>query len=163
MHFLHHLKDNICPLGKVELVLSLELDHFLVWKAVDVADEVRIVVTKLVLWVPKLELTGAGKKQYYDALLKPDKWMYNRFDFSTQELTGDSSGVINAVIKPRYVIMWALLVPKVSGNAIQDYNPFAYDNDTLGAQDNIYCTSVQFLAVNSVYYPIQPLNPKEGL
>ena len=63
--FFKSFKEKLCPLGKMEIVLSIEQDDFLMWINPDAAvnaNKRRVIITKLILWVPKLELTSLGKK-----------------------------------------------------------------------------------------------------
>ena len=49
----------------MEIVLNIEKDNVLMWikpNATDDAKKGRVIITKLILWVPKLELTDLGKK-----------------------------------------------------------------------------------------------------
>ena len=53
----------------MEIVLNIEKDNVLMWIQKDAtadANKGRVVSTKLILWVPKLELTDLGKKNYYN-------------------------------------------------------------------------------------------------
>ena len=63
--FFESFKEKLCPLGKMEIVLNIEKDNVLMWMQQDStadANKGRVIITKLILWVPKLELTDLGKK-----------------------------------------------------------------------------------------------------
>ena len=50
----------------MEIVLNIEKDDVLMWIEPDATANVkkgRVIITKLILWVPKLELTDLGKKK----------------------------------------------------------------------------------------------------
>ena len=168
--FFESFKERLCPLGKMEIVLNIEKDDVLMWIAPDAAtpaNKGRVIITKLILWVPKLELTDLGKKNYYNKIINPEKWIFNKISYAYQENTNSTQGIFNitnAITKPRYVIMWVLRSVKFSGVTEQNYNPFSYNNYNLGGDDgNVTCTSAQLIAGNNNYYPIQPLNPNNQL
>ena len=63
--FFESFKEKLCPLGKMEIVINIEKDDTLMWVQEAIADNTqkgRVIITKLILWVPKLELTDLGKK-----------------------------------------------------------------------------------------------------
>ena len=127
----------------------------------------RVIITKLISWVPKLELTDLGKKNYYNKFLNPEKWTFNKISYEYQGNIVSTQGIFNitnAITRPRYVIMWALRSVKFSGATQQNYNPFSYNNNTLGGDNGtVSCTSAQLIAGNNNFYPIQPLNPNNQL
>ena len=154
----------------MEIVLNIEKDDVLMWIAPDAAtpaNKGRVIITKLILWVPKLELTDLGKKNYYNKIINPEKWIFNKISYAYQENTNSTQGIFNitnAITKPRYVIMWVLRSVKFSGVTEQNYNSFSYNNYNLGGDDgNVTCTSAQLIAGNNNFYPIQPLNPNNQL
>ena len=63
--FFESFKEKLCPLGKMEIIVNIEKDDTLMWiqkDANDAANKGRIIITDLILCVPKLELTDLGKK-----------------------------------------------------------------------------------------------------
>ena len=73
--FFESFKEKLCPLGKMEIVLNIEKDNILMWiqeNAADDANKGRVIITKLILWVPKLELTDLGKNNYYNNIINPE-------------------------------------------------------------------------------------------
>ena len=161
--FFESFKEKLCPLGKMEIVLNIESDNILMWiqqdAAVD-ANKGRVIITKLILWVPKLELTDLGKKNYYNKIINPEKLTFNKISYEYQRNTTATQGIFNitnAITKPRYVIMWALRIVKFSEATEQNYNPFSYSNYTLGGENGtVSCTSARLVAGNNNFYPIQP-------
>ena len=154
----------------MEIVLNIEKDNVLMWIQKDAtadANKGRVVITKLILWVPKLELTDLGKKNYYNTIINPEKWTFNKISYEYQGNTTSTQGIFNisnAIIMPKYVIIWALRNVKFSGAAEQNYNPFTYNNYNLGGDaGTVSCTSAQLIAGNNNFYPIQPLNPNNQL
>ena len=154
----------------MEIVVNIEKDDTLRWiqkYANDAANKGRVIITKLILWVPKLELTSLGKKNYYDKIINPEKWIFNKVSYAYQGNTESTQGIFNitnAITKPRYVIMWALRSVKFTGDYQQNYNSFAYNNYNLGGDNGtVTFTSAQLIAGNNNFYSIQPLNPNNQL
>ena len=165
--FFESFKEKFCPLGKMEIVVNIEKDDTLMWILPDAnvaANKGRVIITKLILWVPKLELTDFGKNNYYNKIINPEKWIFNKISYEYQGNTASTQGIFN-ITKPRYVIMWVLRSVKFTGGDIeQNYNPFAYNNYNLGGDNGtVTCTSAQLIAGNNNFYPIQPLNPNNQL
>ena len=165
-HFLNHL----CPLSKMEIVLNIEKYNVLMWiqeNAEEPANKGRVIITKLISCVPKLELTDLGKKNYYNKIINPEKWTFNKISYEYQGNTTSTQGIFNisnAITKPRYVIMWVLRIVKFSEATEQNYYPFTYNNYNLGGDaGDVSCTSAQLIAGNNNFYPIQPLNPNNQL
>ena len=65
--FFESFKERLCPLGKMEIVLNIEKDDVLMWTPG--ANKGRVIITKLILMVPKLEFTDQGKKIFIIKLL----------------------------------------------------------------------------------------------
>ena len=151
--FFESFKEKLCPLGKMEIVVNIEKDDTLMWiqdVATERANKGRVIITKLILWVPKLELTSLGKKNYDDKIINPEKWIFNKISYEYQGNTASTQGIFNitnAITKPRYVIMWALRIVKFSGANEQNYNPFAY---------TVICKSLSFFMIFNVEHNILP-------
>ena len=166
--FFDSFKDKLCPLGKMEFIVDIEKDDVLMWIQKDAdtaANKGRVIITKFLLWVPKLKLTGQGKKNYYNKIINPEKWIFYKINYVVQVNTTEIEGtfnITNSISKPRYVILYALRSVKFTGNKQQNYNPFAYDNYNLGG-NNVTCTKAQLIIGNDKYYPVQPLNPTNQL
>ena len=167
--FFDSLKENLCPLGKMEIVIDIEKDDVLMWiqEAANVAaNKGRVIITKFNLWVPKLILTDLGKQKYFNKIINPEKWTFNKISYAFQVNNSAIEGIFNIsnlIKKPRYVILWALRSVKYTGNLQQNYNPFIYNNYSLGNTKNITCTSAQLIAGSDNLYPIKPLKPNNEL
>ena len=168
--FFDSFKDKLCPLGKMEIIVDIEKDDVLMWIQPDAnvaANKGRVIITKFLLWVPKLKLKDKGKKIYFDKIINPQKWTFYKNTYTVQVNTTEIEGtfnITNSISKPRYVILWALRSVKFTGANQQNYNPFIYDNYKLGGDDGtITCTKAQLIVGNDKYYPTQPLNPTNQL
>ena len=70
--FFDSFKENLCPLGKMEIIIDIERDDTLMWIQKDVNDAAnkgRVIITKFNLWVPKLKFSDLGKKNILIKLL----------------------------------------------------------------------------------------------
>ena len=164
--FFESFKDNLCPMGKMEIIVNIEKDDVLMWIQQDAnvaANKGRVIITDLILCVPKLELTNLGRKNYFDKIINIERWKFNKISYDFQVDTDSTQGIFkitNAIKKPRYVILWVLRSVKFTGDKEQNYNPFTYNNYNLGGDDGtVTCTKAQLIVDNNEYYPIQPLNP----
>ena len=163
--FFESFKDNLCPMGKMEIILNIEKDDVLMWiqpNANVAANKGRVIITDLILCVPKLELTNLGRKNYFDKIINIERWKFNKINYDFQVDTNVTKGIFkitNAIKKPRYVILWVLRSIKFTGDFEQNYNSFIYNNYNLGGDGSIKCISAQLIVDNNEYYPIQPLNP----
>ena len=164
--FFNSFEREICPMGKLALDITLETDANLLYKSVVIpaggAAPVagRVVVTKMVLWIPKLELSEKyGKKHYLQRMMSSPKWTYHKnilgASSSTQQKTGTYE-ISSMIEKPRHVFIWAINDSKLSS---QDHNLFLFDTYKIGG--NTQCTSAQLLVGNDKQYPLQPLNPND--
>ena len=58
--FFDSCNEKLCPPGKMEIVINIEKDDILMWIEKDATiptNKGRVIIAKLILWVPKLELT----------------------------------------------------------------------------------------------------------
>ena len=168
--FFDSFKDNLCPLGKMEIIIDIEKDDVLMWIQENAninANKGRVIITKFNLWVPKLKFSDLGRKNYFNKIINPQKWTFNKISYAFQVNTTAIQGIFNIsnlIKKPRYVFLWALRSVKYTGDYEQNYNPFIYNNYNLGGDNGtISCTSAQLIAGNDNLYPIQPLNPTNQL
>ena len=112
----------------MEIIVDIEKDDVLMWIQEDAsvaANKGRVIITKFLLWVPKLKLTGQGKKNYYSKIINPEKWTFYKISYAVQVNTTEIEGIFNiknSISKPRYVILWALRSVKFTGAKQQNYN-----------------------------------------
>ena len=67
------MEDKLLPNTKIELNIEIEKDANLIFQA---ADNCRVIITRLELFVPKLTFNSEGQKLYMENYLKPYKWTY---------------------------------------------------------------------------------------
>ena len=120
--FFDSLKEKLCPLGKMEIIVNIERNETLMWireNANVPENKGRVIITKLNLCVPKLKLTSLGKENYFDKIINPQKWIFNKISYAFQINNESIEGrfdITNLIKKPRYVIIWALRSVKFSGD-----------------------------------------------
>ena len=68
------MADRLLPPMKLQFEVTLQDDAELIFQN-DGTDR-RIVVTKLELWIPRLQMTSAGKTMIVEKFFKPTKWVY---------------------------------------------------------------------------------------
>ena len=122
--FFEALEDTLLPNTKIELNIEIEKDANLIFKA---ADDCRVIITRLQLFIPKLTFNSEGQKLYMENYLKPYKWTYlnevvERSNNSQQQ-TGHFR-ITNAISKPRHVLVFGIDTARIDSETA---NPFLYD------------------------------------
>ena len=157
--FFQSFKNHVSPLGKVGIEITLENDNDLIHRAA-AADEGRVVVTSMRLWVPKLEFNDKGKKWYFNDISSKPNWSFKELTVHQSSSSQQVSGTFNItpnVNKPRYVIIW---VQDESSSSNQTKNVYLYDTYSIGADaNNVTCSSAQIVLGGDKYIPQVPLNP----
>ena len=132
--FFEALEDKLLPNTKIELNIEIEKDANLIFQA---ADDCRVIITRLQLFIPKLTFNEEGLKLYMANYLKPYKWTYlnevvERSN-NTQQQTGHFR-ITNAISKPRHVFIFGIDTARIDS---QTANPFLYDTFDLPNNANI--------------------------
>ncbi|CAH3169861.1 unnamed protein product [Porites evermanni] len=132
--FFEALEDKLLPNTKIELNIEIEKDANLIFKA---ADNCRVIITRLQLFIPKLTFNSEGQKLYMENYLKPYKWTYSNEvverSNNTQQQTGHFR-ITNAISKPRHVFIFGINTANIDS---QTANPFLYDTFELPNNANI--------------------------
>ena len=132
--FFEALEDKLLPNTKIELNIEIEKDANLIFQA---ADNCRVIITRLQLFIPKLTFNSEGQKLYMENYLKPYKWTYlnevvERSN-NTQQQTGHFR-ITNAISKPRHVFVFGINTANIDS---QTANPFLYNTFNLPNTANI--------------------------
>ena len=132
--FFEALEDKLLPNTKIELNIEIEKDSNLIFQN---ADNCRVVLTRLQLFIPKLTFNAPGQSLYMENYLKPYKWTYlneviERSNNSQQQ-TGQFR-ITNAISKPRHVFIFGIDTARIES---QTANPFLYDTFDLPNNANI--------------------------
>ena len=157
--FFESFRDQIAPNGKVTFEMRLESDTNVIFRANGV-DPGRYLITKFVLWVPKMTLSGAGQKLFVEKYLKPHTWTYLKEKIETAPFTQQSAKfrITSSIRKPRHLFVWVLNTTKFSN---QEQNMFVFN--TYNIADARTITSAQLELSNGVFYPERIMNPTAEL
>ena len=103
-------QNVVYPTGKMELNITLESDGNVLYKD-GAAAEGRYVVTKMRLWVPKMELNSAGMNKFGAELTekKMRGYLADRVETSpVSELQTGTFDISSSIEKPRFVMSYAV-------------------------------------------------------
>ena len=103
-------EDVVYPTGEMELNITLERDENVLYKDAAVA-EGRYVVTKMRLWVPKMELNSAGMNKFSSELTEKRTWKYSADRVETSPVSTLQTGtfdISSSIEKPRFVMLYAV-------------------------------------------------------
>ena len=156
--FFEALEDKLLPNTKIELNIEIEKDANLIFKA---ADDCRVIITRLQLFIPKLTFNSEGQKLYMEDYLKPYKWTYlNEVverDKNTQQQTGQFR-ITNGISKPRHVFVFGIDTARIDS---QTANPFVYD--TFDLPNNAKISRCYLEVANGNEYPDIHLKPSTDM
>ena len=108
--FFKSFEKEIALNGKITLDVSLESDNNVIFRD-NAAAAGRYIITKFVLWVPKMIFNVEGEQKYLAKYLKPHVWSYlkERIEISPSSTHRQATFKITSSIrKPRHVFIWAL-------------------------------------------------------
>ena len=77
--FFEALEDKLLPNTKIELNIEFDDDKNIIWRQGGIdenANNYRLIITRLQLFVPRLVFNSEGQKLYVENYLKPYKWTY---------------------------------------------------------------------------------------
>ena len=156
--FFEVLEDKLLPNTKIELNIEIEKDSNLIFQA---ADDCRVIITRLQLFIPKLTFNSEGQKLYMENYLKPYKWTYlnevvERSNNSQQQ-TGHFR-ITNAISKPRHVFVFGINTARIDS---QTSNPFLCDTFNLPNNANIRDCHLE--VANGNEYPFIHFKPSTDM
>ena len=110
----------------------------------------KVILTKLRLWVPKIIFNEAGLKGNLEDYLKPKKWIYlkQHHEIKQSNATNDAFRISTGIRRPRHVFIWA--VPELAYNN-QGANIFTFGISNIGG--NRGYARAQLEINNSMFYP----------
>ena len=154
--FFESLQDHLCPSGKVIIELDLESDNELIYR--NGGDEGRVVVERIVLWVPRITFNVAGEKLFLEKYMTNQTWSYLNERIEVSNSTRDGSGVFkitSGIRKPRHVFVWGQASDKLED---QTKNPFTFD--TFSMPTGKVFSSAQLEYGNGDFYPQEAYQPE---
>ena len=108
--FFESLHSELLPNSRIQIEIDLESDTNLAWKSAG-ADDLRVVLTKFQLIVPRIVFNADGKSLYMSKFLDTRKWTYLREVIqpsdSTQQQTGNFR-ISSGINKPRHVFVFII-------------------------------------------------------
>ena len=111
--FFNSFETEIAPNGKVTIDVTLESDNNVIFRAG--SDPGRFIITRLVLWVPKMIFNAEGEQIFLQTYLKPHTWSYLKERIEISPSTTARQGtfrITSSIRKPRHVFVWALMMQK---------------------------------------------------
>ena len=148
-------RDQIAPNGKVSFDIKLESDNNVIFRD-NGAGAGRYIITKFVLWVPKMVFTPKGKELFAEKYLKPHTWTYlkERVEVAPFTLQSGTFRIASSIRKPRHVFIWVLNNAKLND---QEQNMLAFNTYNIANARTI--TSAQLELGNGTFYPEKTINP----
>ncbi|KAL9970558.1 hypothetical protein ACROYT_G022956 [Oculina patagonica] len=153
--FFNSFETEIAPNGKVTIDVSLETDNNVIFRAG--GDPGRFIVTRLVLWVPKMIFNAEGEQIFLKTYLKPHTWSYLKERIEISPSTTARQGtfrITSSIRKPRHVFIWALNDAKMND---QTQNPFLFN--TYNIANNRTFSNARLELSNGIFYPNEELKP----
>ena len=157
--FFEGLDDELLPNMKVGIIFNLESDANLIWQG---ADDCRVVVTKMKLFVPRIVHTAQGRKILYEKYIKPHKWNYLRGEIYSSNSSKQKTGtfkITSAIERPRDVFVWILNDDKKDNH---EKNPFLFDTFSVST-DPRTLGSCQLEVGNGNIYPENEYAPSKQM
>lgn len=158
--FFDSFKTEIAPNGKISLDVTLESDDNVIFRAAGV-DPGRYIITKLVLWVPKMIFNPEGAQKFLNNYLKPHKWSYWKERLETSPSLQTRQGTFkltSSIAKARHVFVWILNNAKLND---QVQNMFNFN--TFNIANGRTIIDAQLELGNGIFYPQERLRPTAEL
>ena len=153
--YFQSFRDQISPNGKVSFEIRLENDNNVIFRDNGAAAG-RYIITKFLLWVPKMVLSPSGRELFVGKYLKPHTWTYLKERVEVASFTQQSGTfrIANSIRKPRHVFIWVLNTAKLND---QEQNMFVFNTYNIANARTI--TSAQLELGNGTFYPEKVMNP----
>ena len=122
--FFEMLENQLLPNTKVEMTFQIEFDGNLIWQA---ADNCRVVITRMQLYVPRITFNSQGQSAYMSQYLKSRKWTYLRENIERSNSLKQRSGhfrISAGISKPRHVFVFIINDANINSQTV---NPFLYN------------------------------------
>lgn len=159
--FFDSFRTEIAPNGKISLDVILENDaNVLFGVAAGVAG--RYVITKMVLWVPKMIFNPEGAKKFLSDYLKPHSSSYLKERIETSPTLQSRQGTFkltSSITRPRHVFIWVLNNAKLND---QRQNMFTFNTYKIAGNDRTI-VDCQLELSNGIFYPQERLRPTSEL
>ena len=153
LSFFEGLETNMLPPSQIQLSLQLTDDDTLIYRAA-AADPGRVVVTKLVLWIPRMLFNEDGLSYVMENYMKPLQWSYLREMVQESISSKQVESVFNitaGVKSPKHAFIY---LQRTARSISQEQNPHMLDTFKVNANNhNCSLQSARLEIGNGVYYP----------
>ena len=153
--FFEELEDKMIPPMQLTFELTLNDDDELIHKAA-AADDGRVVVTRLYLWLPKMIPKDSSYGEFVKDFLKPTKWVYMRDLYNQSANTRAVQNMFQispAIDNVKHVFIY---LQRTDGpnNEESERTSYIFDTFKLNAADsNSSLASCRLEYGNSTFYP----------
>ena len=153
--FFEELEDKMLPPMQLTFELTLNDDNELIHKA-DAADNGRVVVTRLYLWLPRLTPKDSAYGEFVKDFLKPTKWTYMKDMYIQSVNTRAVQNMFQispAIDNVKHVFIY---LQRTNGpnNEESQRTPYIFDTFKLNsANANSSLASCRLEYGNSTFYP----------
>lgn len=151
--FFEGLEQNLLPPSQIKITVQLNEDDELIFKAA-AADDGRVVITRLVLWIPRLRFNAAGQKYVMENYMQPTSWTYLREmvqQSGSSKLREQVFRISAAIQNPKHVFVY---LQRTNKSNSQTRNPLLLDTFKINVADNNAWLDTARLEVgNGIFYP----------
>ena len=153
--FFEELEDKMLPPMQLTIELTLNDDDELIHKAA-AADDGRVVVKRLYLWLPILIPKDSLYSQFVSNILKPTTWTYMRDLYNQSANTRATQNMFQlspAIDNVKHVFVY---LQRTDGpnNTDSERTPYIFDTFKLNAANaNSSLSSIRLEYGNNVFYP----------
>ena len=151
--FFEELNDKMLVPMQLQLNIELNSDDELVHKA-NAADAARVVITKFILWIPRLTPKDSLYDRFVGSFLKETQWKYLRemYNVSAPTLTSGFFQISSSIDNVKHIFIYL----KNSYRAANDHRhaeTTPYKMDTFALPGGASMTNCRLEYGNGVFYP----------
>ena len=125
------LQDELSPNTRVEMDFEIESDYNLIWQA---GANCRVVITRMLLYVPRITFNSEGQSSYMSQYLKTHKWTYLRENIERSNSSQQRCGhfiISTDISKPRHVFVFRINDANIDA---QTANPFLHNSFSVSTE-----------------------------
>ena len=141
------------PPSQIQISVTLTDDNVLIYKT-DANKNARVVISKLILWIPRMIFNSTGLSYVMSNYIKPTSWTYLREMVQTLNNirhADNSFRISPSILNPKFVFVFFQRSNKMNN---QDENPYLFDTFKLNdADDECHLQSARLTVGNGIYYP----------
>ena len=137
--FFEELHERMLVPMQLEFNIELQNDNELIFKA-PAADDGRVVVNRLLLWVPRLLPKDILFDKFVNSFMEEETWTYNREMYQVSPPTNSSGFFQISSSIDNVTAIFVYLQRAKTNNA--DANPYLFDTFKLDSADNAAATIV---------------------